>query len=80
MIAFHFDRTKPDGTMFAVTDKGIWRSDDGQTWVEKTQGLPWKEIMVSGTGGKPFVTCRGIRYDGVSISHEKAYAVSVVII
>ncbi len=44
------------------------------------KGLPWKEIMVSGAGGKPFVTCRGIRYDGVSISHEKAYAVSVVII
>ena len=32
--------------MFAATDKGIWRSDDGgQTWTEKTQGLPWKEIQ-----------------------------------
>ena len=32
--------------MFAATDKGIWRSDDGgQTWAEKTDGLPWKEIQ-----------------------------------
>jgi len=32
--------------MFAVTDKGIWRSDDdGQNWSEKTEGLPWKQIQ-----------------------------------
>ena len=32
--------------MFAATDKSIWGSDDwGQTWAEKTDGLPWKEIQ-----------------------------------
>ena len=32
--------------MFAATEQGIWRSDDGgQTWAEKTQGLPWKQIQ-----------------------------------
>jgi hypothetical protein len=32
--------------MFAAKDRGIWRSDDGQkTWIEKTSGLPWKEIQ-----------------------------------
>ena len=46
VIAFHFDRTRQGQAMFAATDRGIWRSDDGgQTWTEKTQGLPWKEIQ-----------------------------------
>jgi hypothetical protein len=32
--------------MFAATNKGIWRSDNGgQKWAEKTNGLPWKEIQ-----------------------------------
>lgn len=44
------------------------------------QGLAWKEINVSEGGGKPFILFRGARYDGISISHEKAYAVAVVII
>lgn len=45
MIGFLFDRTDNGRTMFAATDKSIWRSDGGgQTWTEKTQGLPWKEI------------------------------------
>jgi hypothetical protein len=39
-IAFHFDRTRPGRVMFAATDQGIWRSDDGgATWQEKTQGI-----------------------------------------
>jgi photosystem II stability/assembly factor-like uncharacterized protein len=45
-------KTTPGGggatraAMLAATDQGIWRSDDGgQTWVEKTAGLPWKEIQ-----------------------------------
>lgn len=46
VIAFHFDRTRDGRAMFAATDLGIWRSEDeGRTWTEKTQGLPWKEIQ-----------------------------------
>jgi holo-[acyl-carrier protein] synthase len=44
------------------------------------RGLPWREIGVSETGGRPFIIYRGERYEGISISHEKAYAVSVVMI
>ena len=46
MIGFHFDCTSKGQTVFAATDNGIWRSDDGgQTWTQKTNGLPWKEIQ-----------------------------------
>lgn len=46
VIGFHFDCTCKGRVMFTATDKGIWRSDDwGQTWTEKTNGLPWKEIQ-----------------------------------
>ena len=46
VIAFHFDRTRQGHAMFAATETGIWRSDDdGQTWSDKTQGLPWKLIQ-----------------------------------
>lgn len=46
VIGFHFDRTRAGRVMFAATDQGIWRSDDGgKTWMEKTNGLPWKEIQ-----------------------------------
>ena len=46
IIGFHFDQTKQGRSMFAATEKGIWRSDDaGQTWTEKMQGLPWKQIQ-----------------------------------
>jgi photosystem II stability/assembly factor-like uncharacterized protein len=46
VIGFHFDRTRRGRVMFAATKQGIWRSDDeGQTWAEKTQGLPWREIQ-----------------------------------
>lgn len=48
---FHFDRTRQGRTMFAGTDQGIWRSDDaGQTWADKTQGLPWKEVQAFAGG------------------------------
>ncbi len=58
-IAFHFDpmtgrRAKPQALMFAATDKGIWRSDDGsRTWMEATNGLPWKEIQGFAGGSDP---------------------------
>ncbi len=46
IIGFHFDRTRRGHVMFASTDKSIWRSDDdGRTWAEKTNGLPWKQIQ-----------------------------------
>jgi len=43
------------------------------------QRLPWKQIEIcSGERGKPFILFRGARYDGVSISHERDFAVSLV--
>jgi photosystem II stability/assembly factor-like uncharacterized protein len=46
IIGFHFDRTRQGHTMFATTDNGIWRSEDnGRTWIEKTSGLPFKQIQ-----------------------------------
>ena len=42
--------------------------------------LPWREIEVLSSGGAPFIRFQGERYDGVSIAHEKAYAVAVVTI
>lgn len=42
--------------------------------------LPWKEINVLQTGGRPYVRFRGKRYEGVSISHERLYAVAAVVI
>ncbi|MFC1582042.1 hypothetical protein ACFL4W_00750 [Planctomycetota bacterium] len=46
MIDAHFDRTTKGKSVLIATDKGIWRSDDGGgAWVEKTNGLPWKEIQ-----------------------------------
>jgi holo-[acyl-carrier protein] synthase len=44
------------------------------------RGLSWNEIRILEEKGKPFIMYKGTRYDGISISHEKAYAVSVVII
>ena len=46
VIGFHFDCTNKGRVMFAATNEGIWRSDDGgKKWEEKTNGLPWKEIQ-----------------------------------
>ena len=54
VIAFHFDRTGGGRSMFAATNQGIWRSDDGgQIWAEKTRGLPWKEIQGFAGGSSP---------------------------
>ena len=40
--------------MFAATDQGIWCTDDGgATWVERTRGLPWKEIQAFAGGSDP---------------------------
>jgi holo-[acyl-carrier protein] synthase len=41
--------------------------------------FPWKEIEVhSGERGRPFIVFGGEKFDGVSLSHERAYAVAVV--
>jgi len=42
--------------------------------------LPWRDIEVLVNNGKPFIRFSGKEYSGVSISHEKTYAVSVVMI
>ncbi len=44
------------------------------------KGLPWKDIEVHHEEGRPFIRFHEKRYDGVSISHEHTYAVSVVTI
>jgi holo-[acyl-carrier protein] synthase len=42
--------------------------------------LPWRQIEVrSGVRGRPFILFAGARFD-VSISHERAYAVSAVVV
>ncbi len=54
VIGFHFDRISKGRVMFTATNKGIWRSDDGgQSWAEKTDGLPWKEIQGFAGGSDP---------------------------
>ena len=42
--------------------------------------LVFKDIEVRSDSGKPFIVYHGIRYDNVSISHEKSYAVSIVML
>jgi holo-[acyl-carrier-protein] synthase len=42
--------------------------------------LVWKDIKVLQVKGKPFIHFHGKDYQGVSISHEQSYAVSVVVI
>ena len=52
-VAFHFDQTsgRDQRVYFAATGEGIWRSDDGgDSWTEKTSGLPWKEIRTFSGG------------------------------
>jgi holo-[acyl-carrier-protein] synthase len=42
--------------------------------------LGWKEIEVLQVKGKPRISCGGMDYQEVSISHERSYAVAVVVI
>ena len=54
VIAFHFDRTGGNRIMFAATDKGIWRSDDGgRTWAQKADSLPSRQIQGFAGGSNP---------------------------
>jgi len=46
----------PSADLFAATNQGIWRSDNGgQSWVKKTEGLPAAEIR-SFAGGSRVVS------------------------
>ena len=42
--------------------------------------LPWKEIEITMEGQRPTVAYQGDVYEGVSISHEREYAVAVVVL
>jgi holo-[acyl-carrier protein] synthase len=42
------------------------------------RSLPWKDIEVHHEEGRPFIRFHEKHYDGVSISHERTYAISVV--
>lgn len=42
--------------------------------------LVFREIEVLSDSGRPFIMYHGTRHDGVSISHERLYAVSVVML
>jgi photosystem II stability/assembly factor-like uncharacterized protein len=67
VIGFHFEG---GGILFAATDKSIWRSDDGgQTWIERTDGLPWKEIQ-GFAGGSDLKTSVTVLYCTVSSKEE----------
>ena len=44
------------------------------------KGLPWKDMEVHHEEGRPYIMFQGERYDNVSISHERTYAVAVVIL
>ena len=76
------------------TCREIEHADRRRRWAESLAGrfaakeafmkawgrrLPWKGIEVlSGSGGRPFIVFEDREYDGVSISHERQFAVSVV--
>lgn len=42
--------------------------------------LSWKEIEISQVDARPYICYKDTLYRGVSIAHERAYAVSVVVI
>jgi photosystem II stability/assembly factor-like uncharacterized protein len=66
-LAFRFERTDQPGNraLFAGTTKGLFRSEDGgQTWLLKTNGLPWAEVR-SFTGGSDPRTRNTVLYCSV---------------
>ena len=73
-VGFHFDQTSPVDrrVCFAATSEGIWRSDDGgESWSEKTIGLPAKEIR-SFCGGSRARDGRIVLYCTVPSKVEEA--------
>ncbi len=63
VIGFHFRGR----ILFAATENGIWRSDDdGRTWSEKMNGLPWNEIHgFTGGGDRLYCTVTSKLENGV---------------
>jgi photosystem II stability/assembly factor-like uncharacterized protein len=54
VIGFHWDRTRGSRAVFVGTDRGIWHSEDaGETWAERTRGLPSKELQAFAGGSDP---------------------------
>ena len=50
MLATHGD----ERVCFGATSEGIYRSDDGgQTWQEKSKGLPWRDLRGFSGGSNP---------------------------
>ncbi len=41
--------------------------------------LPWRDVEIVMRDGKPLILCKGRPFTGVSISHERNYAVAVVV-
>jgi photosystem II stability/assembly factor-like uncharacterized protein len=55
-ISFFVDRTSPKDAraVFAATQEGVWRSDDGgRMWTKKQTGLPWTETLSFAGGADP---------------------------
>jgi holo-[acyl-carrier protein] synthase len=42
--------------------------------------VPWRAVEVVSAGGRPYILYEGDKFGDVSISHEREYAVAVVII
>lgn len=83
-LAFACDRSSPamKRTLFAATQNGIWRSDDGgNTWVEKSAGLPWRDLRGFAGGSKDgamrlycTIPCRveqGVLRGGIYVSTDR---------
>ncbi len=74
MLGFHVtgEAREQGSTIWAASDKGVWRSDDGgKTWGLKTKGLPWTDIRSFAGGTDPqtgetvlFVTIPSKAVDG----------------
>ena len=72
-VSFHFDQSSPAAqrVCFTATDEGIWRSDDGgSTWIEKSAGLPWRQVR-SFTGGSNARDKRIALYCAIPSRNEK---------
>jgi holo-[acyl-carrier protein] synthase len=78
---FTDDEIQYAGNKFRISESLAGRFAAKEAFIKAIgRKVPWKSINVLQSQGKPYIEYLGERYDGVSISHERAYAVSVVII